>query len=259
MLAFVRGALPPRSFCCRPFPPLPPTSHSSATISPMPRSSSKPRSRPMPGRSSKSAAALRREADAAFQRNDFRTGMQMLGQIVAVAPERQRQLAAAGPHRPADRAPATTASARCCSSARRPPPTSPISARRNAGEEAESLVVIGRTFADRAVWRPALDALRLSLELREVAEIRAAIRTLRERSRLPPARLHGRCRRRLAARLLPVLRGAAGQAHRLLAVRGGRRPGQAGALGARTSSSASKASSTASATPSRCAPACRRS
>ena len=37
------------------------------------------------GQVSKPAPALRREADAAFQRNDFRTGMQLLGQIVAVA------------------------------------------------------------------------------------------------------------------------------------------------------------------------------
>src|SRR5216683_2597199 len=33
----------------------------------------------------KAAPALRREADAAFQRNDFRAGMQILGQIDAVA------------------------------------------------------------------------------------------------------------------------------------------------------------------------------
>ncbi len=39
------------------------------------------------GQVSKPAAALRREADAAFQRNDFRSGMQILGQIVAVAPD----------------------------------------------------------------------------------------------------------------------------------------------------------------------------
>src|SRR5205085_8644604 len=38
------------------------------------------------GQVTKPAAALRREADAAFARNDFRTGMQVLGQIVAVAP-----------------------------------------------------------------------------------------------------------------------------------------------------------------------------
>src|SRR4030095_8310083 len=39
------------------------------------------------GQVTKPAAALRREADAAFQRNDFRSGMQVLGQIVAVAPD----------------------------------------------------------------------------------------------------------------------------------------------------------------------------
>ena len=30
---------------------------------------------------------MRREADAAFARNDFRTGLQILGQITVVAPE----------------------------------------------------------------------------------------------------------------------------------------------------------------------------
>src|SRR5256885_16362859 len=42
--------------------------------------------KPEAGQVTKPAAALRREADAAFQRNDFRSGMQILGQIVAVAP-----------------------------------------------------------------------------------------------------------------------------------------------------------------------------
>ena len=37
------------------------------------------------GQVSKSAATLRREADAAFGRNDFRTGLQILGQIVVAA------------------------------------------------------------------------------------------------------------------------------------------------------------------------------
>ena len=41
------------------------------------------------GQVTKPAAALRREADAAFQRNDFRSGMQILGQIVAVADARE--------------------------------------------------------------------------------------------------------------------------------------------------------------------------
>src|SRR5436305_3761914 len=39
------------------------------------------------GAVSKSAATLRSDADAAFKRNDFRTGLQVLGQIAASAPE----------------------------------------------------------------------------------------------------------------------------------------------------------------------------
>src|ERR1700754_4372955 len=35
----------------------------------------------------KPAATLRTDADAAFRRSDFRTGLQILGQIAAVAPE----------------------------------------------------------------------------------------------------------------------------------------------------------------------------
>src|SRR5665811_472467 len=38
------------------------------------------------GTVSKPAATLRRDADAAFQKNDFRTGMTVLGQLVTVAP-----------------------------------------------------------------------------------------------------------------------------------------------------------------------------
>ena len=36
---------------------------------------------------SKAAAALRRDADAAFQRHDVRGGLQLLGQVVAAAPD----------------------------------------------------------------------------------------------------------------------------------------------------------------------------
>ena len=60
---------------------------SSATISPKPRSGSKRRSRPTPARSASRSAQLRREADAAFQKNDFRGGMVLLGQLVATAPD----------------------------------------------------------------------------------------------------------------------------------------------------------------------------
>src|SRR5205814_6521087 len=50
----------------------------------------------------------------------------------------------------------------------------------NSGEEAESLQVISRTYADRQLWRPALDALRISLDLREVAELRQQYERMRE-------------------------------------------------------------------------------
>ena len=41
----------------------------------------------MPGRCTKPAAQLRREMEEAFKKNDFRLGLQLLGQIVTVAPE----------------------------------------------------------------------------------------------------------------------------------------------------------------------------
>ena len=50
----------------------------------------------------------------------------------------------------------------------------------NPSEEAESLVVVARSFADRSIWRPALDALRVSLDLREVAEVRQQYERMRE-------------------------------------------------------------------------------
>ena len=51
---------------------------------------------------------------------------------------------------------------------------------KNRNEEADALVIVGRSFGDRQVWRPALDALRLSLELREVADVRALYEKMRE-------------------------------------------------------------------------------
>ena len=155
-------------------------------------------------------------------------------------------------------APATTASARCCSNARPPPPISPISARPIPPKRPKACVIIARTYADRSVWRPALDALRISLELREVADVRQQYEKLRDDHGFRLLDYTRRRRCRLAARLLPVLRGAARQAHRFLAVRGGRRPGQAGDLGAGQAALRRRASSTASATRSRCARACRR-
>ena len=50
----------------------------------------------------KPAAQLRRETEEAFKKNDFRGGLQLLGQIVTVAPEDARELAAACAQRIAD-------------------------------------------------------------------------------------------------------------------------------------------------------------
>lgn len=46
-------------------------------------------------------------------------------------------------------------------------------------EEADALALLGRAMADRSLWRPALDSLRLSLDLREVADIRGQYEKLR--------------------------------------------------------------------------------
>ena len=46
--------------------------------------------------------------------------------------------------------------------------------------EADSLALLGHTFADRKLWRPALDAMRLALELRESADLRGQYERLRD-------------------------------------------------------------------------------
>ena len=99
------------------------------------------------GTVAKPVAALRRDADAAFQRNDFRARHAAARPDRRGGAERQRQLAAARAHHPADPRRPTTTSARCCSNAPRPPPTSPISAPRSRNEEADALAFLGRTFA----------------------------------------------------------------------------------------------------------------
>ena len=44
---------------------------------------------------------------------------------------------------------------------------------------------LGRSLADRKEWRPALDALRLSLDLREAADLRGQYERLRVEAGLP--------------------------------------------------------------------------
>ena len=124
------------------------------------------------------AATLRRDADAAFQRKDFRSGLQLLGQIVAVAPADSatwlRIARTILQIRPADDRETVLLFERASTAAY-------IAYRRTTSrsEEADALVILGHAFADRTVWRPALDALRLSLDLREVADIREQYETLR--------------------------------------------------------------------------------
>ena len=127
----------------------------------------------------KPLTTLRREADAAFAKNDQRTGMQVLGKIVAIAPnDAANWLRLAKTSlliKPADPRERTTLLDRAATAAY-------IAYQRtsNSGEEADALVILGRSFAERSLWRPALDVLRMSLDLREVADVRAQYEKMRD-------------------------------------------------------------------------------
>src|SRR5882757_7566433 len=130
------------------------------------------------GSVTKPAATLRKDADAAFQKNDLRTGMTVLGQAIAVAPDDAatwlrlaRTVLQIRPRDDKERAllldRATTASY--------------VAYQRATDRtlEGDSLAVLGRAFADRKQWRPALDTLRLSLDIRESADLRGQYERLR--------------------------------------------------------------------------------
>src|ERR1043166_5273544 len=131
------------------------------------------------GQVTKTAAALKREADAAFARNDYRTGLQLLGQITVVAPEDAsnwlRLAKAVLQLRPGNDRERTLLLEKSATAA-----YIAYLRTKDSGEEAESLIVIARSYADRQLWRPALDAMRLSLELREVADVRQQYERMRE-------------------------------------------------------------------------------
>jgi uncharacterized protein YfaS (alpha-2-macroglobulin family) len=126
----------------------------------------------------KSAATLRADADAAFKRMDFRAGLQTLGQIATIAPHDSgnwlRLARTIFQIRSATSTEQTFLLERASTAAY-------IAYQRagNPSEEADALAVLGRLFSDRKLWRPALDALRLSLDLREVAEVRGSYEKLR--------------------------------------------------------------------------------
>jgi alpha-2-macroglobulin len=131
------------------------------------------------GTVAKPLAALRRDADAAFARNDQKGGTRVLGQIAVVAPADAanwlRLARAIAQTLPADGSERATLLERAATAAY-------IAYQRSTdpGQQAEALVVLGRSYADRTLWRPALDALRLSLELREVADVRAQYEKMRD-------------------------------------------------------------------------------
>ena len=131
------------------------------------------------GAVSKSAATLRTDADAAFKGGNPRAGLQILGQIAAVAPEDSGNWL---------RLAKTIFQIRTITSSEqtflleRASTAAYIAYQRagNGSEEADALAVLGRALSDRKLWRPALDTLRLSLDLKEVAEVRGQYEKLRD-------------------------------------------------------------------------------
>src|SRR5437764_2518730 len=127
----------------------------------------------------KPVATLRSEADAAFARRDFRAGMQTLAQIVSIAPKEAgnwlRLSRAILQIRANDDRERTNFLERAATAAY-------IAYQRsgNAGEEADALVLLGRTFAGRKLWRPGLAAYRFSLDRPDVAAVRQSYEQLRD-------------------------------------------------------------------------------
>ena len=170
-----------RAVGCRAvWPRTPPKSRSRTASSPTARSRWKRRSSPTPGTPTKPVAQIRRDADAAFTKNDFRAGMALLGQIVAAAPNDSAtwlRLARTDHANPPGRRQREASS---CSNALRPRPTSPTSAPPSRARRPTASRFLGNVLSQRELWRPSLDALRLSLELREVADVRGQYERLRE-------------------------------------------------------------------------------
>jgi alpha-2-macroglobulin len=127
----------------------------------------------------KSGASLRSDADTAFKRNDFRAGLQILGQIAATTPEDSgnwlRLARTIFQIRPSTTSEQTFFLERASTAAY-------IAYQRagNAGDEADALAVLGRALSERKLWRPALDSLRMSLDMREVADVRGNYEKLRD-------------------------------------------------------------------------------
>jgi len=131
------------------------------------------------GSVAKPASQLRTDADAAIRKGNLRESLQILGQLAVIVPEDGgnwlRLAKTILQVRPLTNSEQTLLRERASTAAY-------LAYQRagNAGEEADALAVLGRTFADRKLWRPALDTMRLSLDLREVADVRGAYEKLRD-------------------------------------------------------------------------------
>src|SRR3954468_1046663 len=131
------------------------------------------------GAVAKPVATVRTDADAAFRRMDFRAGLQTLGQIAAISPQDSGNWLRLARTIFQIRSPTSTEQTFLLE---RASTAAYIAYQRagNAAEEADALAVLGRAVADRKLWRPALDALRMSLEMREVADVRGQYEKLRD-------------------------------------------------------------------------------
>ncbi|MBI3700498.1 MAG: alpha-2-macroglobulin family protein [Afipia sp.] len=127
----------------------------------------------------KTPATLKSDIDAAFKKSDLRGALTLLGQTAVVAPDDSgnwlRLARTILQIRASDSREQTFFNERASTAAY-------IAYQRaaNSNEEADALAVLGRALAERKLWRPALDALRLSLDQREVADIRAQYEKLRD-------------------------------------------------------------------------------
>ena len=122
---------------------------------------------------------MKADADTAFRRNDVRTGLQILGQIATTAPDDSgnwlRLARTIFQIRAANSSEQTFLLERASTAAY-------IAYQRagNPADEADALAVLGRAMSERKLWRPALDSLRLSLDLREVADVRGQYEKMRD-------------------------------------------------------------------------------
>src|SRR5262249_25849605 len=101
----------------------------------------------------KPAATLRREVDTAFQRSDYRLGMQLLGQIVATNPDDASSWLKLS--RAIRQIWAPSESERLVLMERAATAAYIAYQRATArNEEADALVLLSSTYAERKIWRP---------------------------------------------------------------------------------------------------------